>query len=152
MLNVEDHVASLSGLSALQLKMEWQRVMRSPPPDISVDLLERALAFALQSRAHGGLPPRRRREIARLAKQLSKVGHLGSSGDVSLQPGTRLARDWHGRTHNIVALEDGFLYEERRFTSLSQIATAITGTKWSGPRFFGLKRPAASRDTSHAAA
>jgi hypothetical protein len=85
-----------------------------------------------------------------LGKQLSKAGHLGSPGDVSLQPGTQLARDWHGRTHHILVLEDGFLYEERRFTSLSQIATAITGTKWSGPRFFGLKRSAGSRETSHA--
>ena|ERR1700684_3926608 len=148
MLDVENHVASLSGLSTLQLKMEWQRVMRSAPPDISVDLLERALAFEVQARVHGGLPAPRRRELDRLAKQLSKAGSLGSASGVALKPGTHLARDWHGRTHHVLVLEDGFLYEERRFTSLSQIATAITGTKWSGPRFFGLRRSSDTGEVS----
>jgi hypothetical protein len=57
-----------------------------------------------------------------------------------VKPGTHLARDWHGRTHHVLVTDDGFLYQERRYLSLSQVATAITGTKWSGPRFFGLKR------------
>jgi hypothetical protein len=140
MPNVQDRVASLATLTAAQLKSEWRRLMSSDEPDISVDLLERALAYELQAKAAGGLPIQRKRELDRLAKHLARTGSLVSSRETSVKPGTHLARDWHGRTHHVLVTDEGFLYRERRYLSLSQVATAITGTKWSGPRFFGLKR------------
>jgi pantothenate kinase len=140
MREVQNQLLSLSSLSTSQLKAEWRLQMRGEPPDVSADLLERALAYELQAKAHGGLAPSRRRELERLSKQLARSGSLGSARETSLRPGVRLARDWHGRTHHVLVTDDGFLYEERRYMSLSQIATAITGTKWSGPRFFGLRR------------
>ncbi len=78
--------------------------------------------------------------LERLAKQLSQAGSVAAARETVLRPGTRLVRAWHGRTHDVVVTEEGFLYEERHYSSLNQLATAITGVKWSGPRFFGLKR------------
>ena len=140
MHNVQDRVASLATLTTAQLKAEWRRLMCSDPPAVSIDLLERALAYELQAKAAGGLPAQRKRELDRLGKHLSRTGSLVSSRESSVKPGTHLARDWHGRTHHVLVTDEGFLYQERRYLSLSQVATAITGTKWSGPRFFGLRR------------
>jgi hypothetical protein len=76
---------------------------------------------------------------------MTKTGNASTYGETSLRPGTRLSRDWHGRTYHVLVLEDGFLHQDRQYRSLSQIAAAITGTAWSGPRFFGLKRPAQAK-------
>jgi len=140
MANVQERVASLATLTPAQLKAEWRRLMCCDPPNVSVDLLERALGYELQAKAAGGLPAQRKRELDRLGKHLARTGSLVSSRETSVKPGTHLARDWHGRTHHVLVTDDGFLYQERRYLSLSQVATAITGTKWSGPRFFGLRR------------
>jgi hypothetical protein len=107
---------------------------------MSVTLLERGIAYELQARRHGGLSHATRRQLERLGRELERSGSLSSARETSLKPGTRLCRDWHGRTHHILVLDDGFLFEDRRYRSLTQIAIAITGTKWSGPRFFGLNR------------
>ncbi len=139
MASLEDELAALATLSSAQLRTEWQRVMRSPPPSISPDLMERAIAYDLQVRRHGGLSTATRRDIERVARQLDRSGSVGTR-DTVLKPGTRLSRDWHGRTHHVLVMEEGFLFEDRRYRSLSQVATAITGTGWSGPRFFGLKQ------------
>ena len=137
MASVEEELAALATMSSAQLRAEWKRVMRSDLPSFSPDLLHRALAYHVQERRHGGLSPAIRREIERAARQLEKTGSVSGSGTM-LMPGTRLSRDWHGRTHHVLVLEGGYLFEERRYRSLTQIASAITGTHWSGPRFFGL--------------
>lgn len=138
--NLQNKVLYLSTLSTMQLKVEWRRLMGSDPPDVSADILERALAYELQAKTAGGLSAARKRELDRLARQLERTGSLTALREMSLKPGTHIARDWHGRTHHVLVTEEGFLYQERSYLSLSQVATAITGTKWSGPRFFGLKR------------
>jgi len=137
METLEQELAALAAMSSAQLRTEWQRVMRTEPPAFSPDLIHRALAYRVQERRHGSLSPGVRREIDRLRRQVEKTGTLSGSR-ITLMPGTRLSRDWHGRTHHILVMEEGFLFEERRYSSLSQIASAITGTHWSGPRFFGL--------------
>lgn len=141
MAALDDELAALATMSSAQLKVEWQRVMRTPSPAISPDLMERAIAYELQVRKYGGLPSATRREIERLGRQSKRTGKVAAAQDFALRPGTRLSRDWHGRTHHVLVLDEGFMFEERKYRSLSQIAGAITGTGWSGPRFFGLNRP-----------
>ena len=126
-------------MSSAQLREEWQRVMRTAPPAFSPDLMERAIAYELQARRHGGLAPAVQRALDRVGRQLARTGKVSPSRETRLKPGTRLSRDWHGRTHHVLVMDEGYLFEERRYRSLSQVAAAITGTAWSGPRFFGLK-------------
>ena len=137
---LEDQLTALATLSSAQLRDEWERVMRSPAPAISSTLLERGIAYELQAKRHGGLPPATRRAIERMTRELAQTGNVKTFGDTALRPGTRLSRDWHGRTYHVLVLDDGFLFEDRHYRSLSQIASAITGAAWSGPRFFGLKQ------------
>jgi hypothetical protein len=141
MIPLEDQLAALSAMSSAELREEWQRVIGTPAPAIPITLIERAIAYELQAKRHGGLRPALRRTIERMAKEMEKRGSVRSF-EPSLLPGTRLSRDWHGRTYHVLVLEDGFQFQDRHYRSLTQIAGAITGTAWSGPRFFGLSRPA----------
>lgn len=77
--------------------------------------------------------------MLQLAAQLDKGGEISAVTAPTLSPGTRLLREWKGRTIEVTIVENGYLFEERLYTSLSQIAEHVTGTHWSGPRFFGLK-------------
>jgi hypothetical protein len=142
-LGLAEELARLDRLSVADLRTEWQRVLKAPAPAISPDLLTRGIAYELQVRRHGGLPRSVRREIERLGQEVQQKGGTPRPR-ASLMPGTRLARDWHGRTHHVLVLDDGFLFEDRRYRSLTQIARAITGAVWSGPRFFGLTSEAAN--------
>ena len=113
---------------------------RSPPRGISRRLLEYFAAYDLQSKAFGGLRPTVRRKL----RQISQADGLNaqSAGPVaktkSLAPGSRLVREWRGRTYTVDVLEQGFRCDGEQYRSLSQVAHAITGARWSGPRFFGL--------------
>ncbi|MBL0115704.1 MAG: DUF2924 domain-containing protein [Sphingomonadales bacterium] len=91
-------------------------------------------------RPTGDCPPARVRELDRLADQLSVEGEIDIGGTRSLKPGTRLVRHWHEKVHCVTVLDHGFEFEQRHYSSLTQIARQITGAAWSGPRFFGLKR------------
>jgi hypothetical protein len=138
---LDEQLTGLMAMSSAQLRGEWQRVYREPASlALSPDLLMRGLAYRLQERAHGGLASGVRRDIARLVRQLERTGEVSTEREVVLKTGTRLVRDWRGRTHHVLVLDDGFLFEDRRYGSLSRIASEITGANWSGPRFFGLKR------------
>jgi hypothetical protein len=81
-----------------------------------------------------------------LTSELKAKGSIAVTPDTSLRPGTRLVREWRGRTHTVVVTEDGFEYAGQAFKSLTKIAHAITGAHWSGPRFFGLIRKPGSND------
>ena len=137
---LEQQLARLGDMSPAELRAEWRRVFRKPSPKISPDLLRRSIAYQLQERVHGGLSSDVKREIARLIRKLERKGSLDLDQEISLKPGTRLVREWNGRTHHVLALDDGFIFESRHFTSLSHVAREITGTHWSGPRFFGLRK------------
>lgn len=100
----------------------------------------RSVAWRLQEKAFGGLPPVNVRELDRFAEQLAADGEIDVVGSRSLKPGSRLVRHWHGAVQSITVLDQGFEFEERHYSSLTQIARQITGAAWSGPRFFGLKR------------
>ena len=129
----------LRGLSSDQLRGEWQRLYRLPPPKrLSRDLLRRAIAYKLQEQIYGGLSQAVRRRLQTLARAFAQEGEAALGTGPALKPGARLVRQWRGETHCVVVLEDGFQYQDRRYRSLTQVAHAITGAHWSGPRFFGL--------------
>lgn len=138
--SLDEQLTRLTTLSPADLRAEWQEVLREPAPPLPADLLRRGLAHHCQERVSGRLPAATRRRLDRLARQLAASGEIAAERDVVVKVGTRLARDWHGRTHHVLVLDDGYLYEDRRYPSLSRVAAEITGATWSGPRFFGLKR------------
>ncbi|WP_370715510.1 DUF2924 domain-containing protein [Sphingomonas sp. IW22] len=125
-------------LSPAELRSEWQAMMGEAPPDLPPSLLRRALAYRVQEEVHGGVPA----PVQRMLDLLSRdPAAQPVEPEVKLKPGTRLLREWNGRLHTIQVVEDGLIFENRRYRSLSQVARQITGAQWSGPRFFGLRRP-----------
>jgi Protein of unknown function (DUF2924) len=121
-----------------ELRREWRRLYHNDPPRISRDLLILGIAYRLQEIEHGGLGKATLRKLRTLAKTLRTTGRVGPTPGLSLKPGARLVREWHGRTHTVTVTEDGFDYAGTSYPSLSNIAKKITGAHWSGPRFFGL--------------
>jgi hypothetical protein len=141
---LSQQIAALNELTAQQLREEWRRLYRGQPPRLSRDLLIRAIAYRMQELVYGGLSKATQRKLDALAKQLEVKGGIVVTPDRSLRSGTRLVREWRGRTHTVAVTEDGFEYAGKAFPSLTKIAHAITGAHWSGPRFFGLIRKPAS--------
>ena len=131
---------AFEGLSLEELRHEWRRLYRSEPPRISRDLLIRGVGCRLQEIQHGGLGKSTRRKLKTLAKMFRTEGRVAPDPDLSLKPGARLVREWHGRTHTVTVTDDGFEYAGTTYPSLTKIAKRITGAHWSGPRFFGLVR------------
>ena len=133
-------LAALADLDAVGLRAEWRRLYRSHPPlHIRRDLLVLAIAWKLQEKVHGGLTAAQKRRLAGIAEELRKNGDLSAGPAIRLKPGLRLVREWRGETHDVLVLEEGFEWNGKRRRSLSAIAREITGTRWSGPLFFGLK-------------
>lgn len=131
---VRQEVEALSALGLEALREAWAQRYGVPPPLRSVDFLRRLLAWRIQSDAFGGLD-----------KQVLKMVTADAAPKVrgpQVREGVRLTREWQGRAHEVEVLADGCLYEGVRYASLSEVARAITGVRWNGPRFFGL-RPAA---------
>lgn len=137
MATVEDQLAALATLSSAQLRDEWRRLAGGPVPRVSPCLLRLALAWEIQAKAYGGLP----RSTTQTLDQLSR----GKSRTTPARPGMRLVREWNGEAHVVLVGEDNVIrWRDREWRSLSEVARAITGTRWSGPAFFGLKRKAAA--------
>ena len=121
-----------------ELWREWRRLYNNDAPRISRDLLILGIAYRRQEIAHGGLGKATLRKLKTLAKTLCTTGRVGATPSLTLKPGARLVREWRGRTHTVTVTEDGFEYGSVSYASLTKIAKKITGTHWSGPRFFGL--------------
>ncbi len=138
---VAQKLAAILDLPRAELVKMWISAYRRPPPKgISRRLLEYAAAYHVQEQAYGGLKPTTRRKLRQLAGSNSSSAvplALPAKAKV-LSPGARLVREWHGKTHTVEVIEGGFLCDGQRYRSLSEIARAITGARWSGPRFFGL--------------
>jgi hypothetical protein len=100
----------------------------------------RAIAYRMQERAHGGLAPATRRRLRSLVGEIETKGIGAFDPGIALKPGARLVREWGGRRHSVVVLENGFDYDGERYPSLTKIAILITGAHWSGPRFFGIRK------------
>ena len=137
--SVEDEIARLRGLDLSGLQARWHSVTgKRAPAHLPKHLLLRILAYRLQAERFGDLDPATARALDRLSKQ-------GGSGDIPLPdasriaPGTLLVREWERTLHRVMVLETGFAWNGSTYQSLSQVARAITGTRWNGPRFFGLR-------------
>src|SRR5260221_14770005 len=131
---IEADIASIPLLALDALRRRWRVVFgRTPPLAVSKDLLGRMIACRLQEQAFGGLDRERLRFLDGLARH-------GGSPRRRLKPGTVLVRDYQGQRHPVPVVSDGFEWQGATYPSLSAIARAITGTAWSGPRFFALAR------------
>lgn len=149
-------LAALTQADTKALHAEWRRLHRAPPPPtLSRDLLLRGIAYKLQEAALGGLPPAARRKLAAWSQDAEAEKRSGNptAPAVHLKSGATLLRAWHGQTHTVQVLEDGYEHQGKRYASLSHIAKTITGAHWSGPRFFGLTKrrgPSAPGDSADA--
>jgi hypothetical protein len=143
-LAIERELDRIRSLGVEDLRREWQRLYHSDAPRISRDLLVLAVGYRVQEIEHGGLGKATRRKLQTIAKALRVTGRVAPTPSLSLKPGARLVREWHGRTHTVTVTEDGFEYAGTSYPSLTKIAKKITGAHWSGPRFFGL--PAAGTE------
>jgi hypothetical protein len=137
---VEAALERLATAPIVDLRVRYRDLFRSEPPKaFGPDLLRRSIAQLIQEKAYGGLP----REIQRLLDQMVKTMATKPQGRLELprriKPGSELVRTWKGQSHRVMVLQTGFAYGGETFSSLSEIAFQITGTKWNGPRFFGLR-------------
>jgi DUF2924 family protein len=143
-------LARLRSLDGPALKRRWRALYASEPPArISPSLLLHAVGYRLQEKALGGLKPSTRRLLERVAQDSAARPHSVSAPAGKLKPGTVLVREWRGATHQVTVLDDGVMLRGERYRSLSEVARRITGSRWSGPLFFGLR--SARAECSHGA-
>jgi hypothetical protein len=137
---VEAELDRLAVMPIAQLRVRYRELFRSDPPKaFGPDLLRRSIAYRIQEKAYGGLS----RSTQRLLDQMMKAFAAKPNGKIVLprriKPGSVLVREWKSRSHRVMVLADGFAYDGKTFGNLSEIAGLITGTRWNGPRFFGLR-------------
>lgn len=140
-------LSALPGLTLDELRRRWRRLTRRPaPPGLRRDLLARLLAYEMQIRAFGGLPRETARLLDRLATEADPGKVLAARDNGRPRPGTQLVREHAGQVHRVTVTAAGYLWNGATYASLSPIAAAITGTRWNGPRFFGLRERDATQD------
>jgi len=127
---VSHDISVIATMSLAELRAEWERRYGAPPRHRAGDLIRRVLAWRIQADVHGGLDASTRRMLDKADGEIK----------LSATPGMRLAREWAGRHHEVVVIESGVVYEGRTHGSLSEVARHITGQRWNGPRFFGLRQ------------
>jgi hypothetical protein len=133
-------ISALSELTLDELKERWRSIYNSPPPGrSSKQLLISAIAYRMQEQVLGGLKPSVRTMLERITETSTTSGVLSVRPATKACTGTVLIRDWGGQSHRVTVLERGVCYHQKNYRSLSQVASIITGTRWSEPRFFGLK-------------
>lgn len=140
---VRDNIAALEVMDLGQLRALWQTLYRTAAPKgFRRDLLIRACTYQIQVKAYGGLSTKTHRKLLTIAAQAEQGTFTTAGAPRRLRPGTRLVREYAGKTHVVEVLADGFAHDGKKYRSLSAIAKIISGTNWSGNSFFGLKRPA----------
>jgi hypothetical protein len=137
---VEDALDRLATMPIARLRVRYREVFRTDPPKaFGPDLLRRSIAHRIQEKAYGGLS----RPAQRLLDQMMKAVAARPNGKIVLprriKPGSVLVREWKGKSHRVMVLAEGFVYDGETYGNLSEIAVLITGTRWNGPRFFGLR-------------
>lgn len=147
--DLERAIAELADLKTPALQMKWRSVFGGEPPrKMRAGFLSRAIAYRVQEQVLGKLRPDTQKKLDRLALSLRRDqgDDVGTRNSVTatpnrqLTPGTRLMREWNGATELVDVVEEGFVWRGKSYRTLSAVAVAITGTKWSGPKFFGLAR------------
>jgi hypothetical protein len=146
-LAIEAELGRLPTTPIADLRKRYRELFHTEPPKaFGPDLLRRSIAHRIQEKAYGGLSAPTRR----LLDQLVKAAMAKPNGRLELprriKPGSELVRTWKGKSYRVTVTADGFTYDGERFASLSEIASAITGTNWNGPRFFGLRSAAKQVD------
>jgi hypothetical protein len=140
-IDIAKALVRLSALTIFELRGEWRRLHRTPPPmRLSRDLLTRGITYKLQERAYGGLSTAIARKLEQAGADSLCRGAVTPAPPISLRPGMRLVREWRGVTHMVLIHADGIEWRGQRYRSLSLVARKITGARWSGPRFFGLRQ------------
>lgn len=141
---IDPVVAAIERMDRVECASAWRKQFRFDPPSyISIRLMRRILAYEVQVKVRGGHSAQVKRALASTLKNGDRAGGkpaLVARSPASLRPGTHLVREWNGRSYLVKVVEDGFLMDGRTYRSLTAIASKITGTAWSGPRFFGLRR------------
>ena len=133
-------LARLPKVGLRELRQQWRTLYKAEAsPHLSRELLVRAVAHRMQEVAFGGLRPEPQRRLRQIVQQSKETGAAKIPPRPELKPGTRLMREWQGRTYDVLVLDDGFSWQDTHYRSLSALAGKITGTAWSGPLFFGLK-------------
>ena len=132
-------LACRSSIEASFVSFGATRMGSDPPQKLSDQLMRQAIAYRLQVKHLGGLNFSTRRALKRLLEESGAIGLRPHSRSSRVTNGTVLVREWHGATHQVTATEKGVLYRGKLFRSLSEVAREITGTRWSGPLFFGLR-------------
>ena len=142
--SVAARVAALPKTPTPELKQMWRELYDREPPGFSRSYLISRLAYRIQELAYGGLKPTTRAKLEALADALDPKAARKRIVDGPVV-GTQLIREWRGTEHKVTVLADGFEWEGRRYRSLSAVARAITGTRWNGLTFFGVKRHGGGR-------
>src|SRR4051794_27847224 len=134
-------IAALKTMATPALKQKWRELFDTEPPPYNRRFLESRLAYRIQELAYGGLKPETIERLGALGEQLDGGNITVRKAPADSRPiaGTQLIRDWQGTEHRVTVRVDDFEYQGRPFGSLSAVARAITGTRWNGPVFFGLK-------------
>src|SRR5271166_1136945 len=141
---LSDRLSLLTTLGLGDLRLEWRRLFWADPPRLSRDIMMRAVAYRLQEIAYGGASKVTQRRLMTLAAEFETRGTIAPPSGPKIKPGSRLVREWHGRTHTVCVTDDGFEFQGKSYRSLTKIALDITGAQWSGPRFFGLTKRSAT--------
>ncbi len=138
--DIESRIARLRERSRAELVVEWEQLYgRTAPHHISHPLLVRSVAWKLQEQAFGGLSRADQKLLDRMAKEFVRDPSI-LKPSLQIKTGTRLRRLWRGKIHEVTATQDGFVYDGNKYRSLSEVARLITGTRWNGLVFFGLKQ------------
>jgi hypothetical protein len=144
---VAAELGALTKLTVAELKEQWRSSYETKPPRrIGRELLARAIAYRLQERALRGLKPSTKRLLERLVGNASSGQPLNLAAPPPASAGTVLIREWQGITHEVRVLDRGVLYRKQQYRSLSEVARLITGCRWSGPLFFGLRSQAGGEE------
>jgi hypothetical protein len=138
---LEAEIARLGDLGLSELRAFWAERLGPVPAHQSADLMRRRIAYELQVRAYGGLKAETRQRLRKLYEAFKADPDYTPQPNYGLKPGTLLTREWRGITYKVGVLNEGFEYQGKQYVSLSEIAGRITGSKWSGPMFFGFRRP-----------
>ena len=139
--DADKEIAGLGDLSLADLKARWLELKGVPLPKfMRRSLMTQAVAHAIREAASGGLDPKTRKRLDTLVRQIVPKGDKPKPRANRIKTGTRLIREWHGQVHEVIVAADGFIWKGERYASLSVIARRITGTRWNGWLFFGLKK------------
>ncbi len=137
---VEAELDRLPTMPIAHLRKRYRELFRTEPPKaFGPDLLRRSIAHRIQEKAYGDFSVSTRRLLDHLVKAATAKPNGRLELPRRIKPGSELVRTWKGKTYRVMVMSDGFAHEGKTFTSLSEIASEITGTRWNGPRFFGLR-------------